>query len=79
MAELSPAALRAVEDAVRAVVAHDDERLRGIAPDVGDLYVWTRDHGTFGNVELVLPPGACATASAASSRTSATAATTGSC
>jgi len=32
MAELSPAALRAVEDAVRAVVAHDDERLRVIAP-----------------------------------------------
>jgi len=58
MAELSPAALRAVEDAVRAVVAHDDERLRAIAPDVGDLYTWTRDYGTYGDVDLVIPPGA---------------------
>ena len=56
-AELTPAAMRAVEDAVRAVVTHDDDRLRVIAPDVGDLFVWTRDYGTHGDVELVLPPG----------------------
>ena len=56
MAELSSAALRAVEDAVGAVVAQDDERLRVIAPDVGDLYVWTHDYGTYGEVELVMPP-----------------------
>ena len=57
MAELPPPALRAVEDAVRAVVTHDGERLRVIAPDIGDLFVWTRDYGAYGTVELVLPPG----------------------
>jgi hypothetical protein len=57
MAELTPGALRAVEDAVRAVVARDDERLRVVAPDAGDLFKWTRDYGAYGDVELVLPPG----------------------
>ena len=28
-----------------------------MAPDVGDLYVGTRDYGAYGDVELVLPPG----------------------
>src|SRR5829696_5833619 len=54
---LTPGALRAVEDALRAVVAHDDERLRVVAPAAGDLFEWTRDYGTYGNVKLVLPPG----------------------
>jgi hypothetical protein len=49
--------LRAVEEAVRAVVARDDERLSTLAPDVDDLYLWTRDYGRFGAVELVMPPG----------------------
>ena len=35
----------------------DDDRLRVIAPDVGDLYMWTSDYGTYGDVELVIPPG----------------------
>ena len=51
------APLLAVEDAVRAVVDHDDERLAVIAPDAGDLYQWTRDYGSHGTLELVLPPG----------------------
>ena len=42
---------------MRAVVGRDHERLRVIAPDVGDLYMWTRDYGTYGDVELVMPPG----------------------
>jgi hypothetical protein len=57
MTSLSPAALRAVEDAVRAVVDHDHERLALWAADAGDLYVWTRDYGSHGVVELVVPPG----------------------
>jgi hypothetical protein len=57
MTRLSPAALLAVEDAVRVVVDHDDERLPLLAPDAGDLYVWTRDYGSHGAVDLVVPPG----------------------
>ena len=59
MPELSAAQLRAVEDAVRTVVTHDDDRLRVIAADAGDLYVWVRNYGTHG-VDLVLPPGTAA-------------------
>jgi hypothetical protein len=58
MTGLSPAALLAVEEAVRAVVDHDDERLALWAADAGDLYVWTRDYGSHGVVELVVPSGA---------------------
>jgi hypothetical protein len=57
MARPPRAALHAIEDAVRAVVAHDDERLGVIAADVGDLYVWTREYGSRGTVDLVMPPG----------------------
>jgi hypothetical protein len=57
MTSLSPAALLAVEEAVRAVVDHDDERLALLAPDVDDLYLWTRAYGSQGVVELVMPPG----------------------
>jgi hypothetical protein len=57
MTSLSPAALLAVEEAVRAVVDRDDERLALLAPDAGDLYVWTRDYGNHGVVDLVVPPG----------------------
>jgi hypothetical protein len=57
MAQLPTAALRAIEEAVRAVVGHDHERLRVIAADVGDLYVWTREYGSHGTVDLVMPPG----------------------
>ena len=56
MAQLPTAALHAIEEAVRAVVGHDHERLRVIAPKVGDLYVWTREYGSHG-VDLVMPPG----------------------
>ena len=57
MTSLPPAALLAVEDAVRAVVDHDDEGLALLAPDAGDLYFWTRDYGSHGVVDLVAPPG----------------------
>jgi len=57
MASLSPAALVAVEEAVRAVVDHADERLALLAEDVGDLYAWTRNYGSHGVVDLVVPPG----------------------
>jgi len=50
-------ALLAVEEAVRATVDHDAERLATLAPDAGDLYLWTRDYGSHGTVELVMPPG----------------------
>jgi hypothetical protein len=53
-------AVDAVEEAVRAVVAHDDQRLLVLAPDTGDLYHWTRDYGAHGTVELVIPPGPAA-------------------
>jgi hypothetical protein len=57
MASLSPDALLAIEEAVQAVVDHDHERLALLAPDAGDLYVWTRDYGRHGVVDLVVPPG----------------------
>ena len=57
MAQLPTAALHAIEEAVRAVVRHDHERLRVIAAEVGDLYVWTRQYGSHGTVDLVMPPG----------------------
>jgi hypothetical protein len=57
MTSLSPVALLSVEEAVRAVVDHDDERLALLAPDAGDLYIWTRDYGRHGAVDLVVPPG----------------------
>jgi hypothetical protein len=57
MAQLPTAALHAIEDAVRAVVGHDHERLRVIAAEVGDLYVWTRQYGSHGTVDLAMPPG----------------------
>ena len=52
-----PIALLAVEEAIRAVVDHDDDRLALLAPDADDLYVWTRDYGSHGVVDLVVPPG----------------------
>ena len=57
MHQLSAKALDAVEEAVRAVVAHDDTRLSVLAPNTGDLYLWTRRYGVHGTVELVMPPG----------------------
>jgi hypothetical protein len=51
MTSLSPAALLAVEEAVRAVVDRDQRRLELFAPDAGDLYIWTRDYGRHGAVE----------------------------
>jgi hypothetical protein len=58
MAGLTPGALRAVEYAVQAVVAHDNDRLRVVAPGPADLFKWTRDYRSKGDVQLVLPPGA---------------------
>jgi hypothetical protein len=57
MAQLPTAAQQAIEEAVRAVVGHDHERLRVIAAEGGDLYVWTRQYGSHGTVDLVMPPG----------------------
>ena len=54
---MTPEALVAVQEAVQAVVEHDDGRLSLMAPEVGDLYLWTRDYGKYGVVELVMPPG----------------------
>ena len=55
---MTPQALAAVEEAGRAVVEHDDERLSEMARDSGgDLYTWTRDYGEYGEVDLVMPPG----------------------
>jgi hypothetical protein len=51
------ASLLAVEEAVRAIVDCDDQRLALIADDVGDVFLWTRDYGSHGAVELVMPPG----------------------
>ena len=56
MQALPPEAYEALSEAVRAVVERDQERLAAIAPDMGDLYVWTREYGSHG-VDLVLPPG----------------------
>lgn len=50
-------ALVAVREAVEAVVEHDDVRLAVMLPDGGDLYLWTRDYGEYGVVDLVMPPG----------------------
>lgn len=60
MRRLPASALDTVEEAVRAIVTHDDERLSVLAPDTGDLYHWTRDYGTHGTVDLVMPPGPAA-------------------
>jgi hypothetical protein len=55
---MTPEALAAVEEAVRAVVEHDNGRLSRMAADLGDdLYMWTRDYGDYGDVDLVMPPG----------------------
>jgi hypothetical protein len=55
---MPPEALAAVEEAVRAVVEHDERQLSQVAPDFGeDLYTWTRDYGDYGVVDLVMPPG----------------------
>ena len=39
------------------MVDHDDESLALLAPDHDDLYLWTRDYGSHGTVQLVVPPG----------------------
>jgi hypothetical protein len=57
MTRLSDVQLQAIERAVRAVVLHDHETLAEIAPAECDLYLWTRDYGDHGDVELVIPPG----------------------
>lgn len=57
MDQLPSSALAAVEEAVHAVVAHDGERLSVLAPNAGELYLWTRDYGPHGAVDLVIPPG----------------------
>ena len=57
MPDLPPAALEAIADTVRAVVAADEQRLAALGAD-SDLYVWTRDYGRHGAVKLVMPPGA---------------------
>lgn len=50
-------ALAVVARVVRAVVEHDDAAITGLSPESDDLYVWTRDYGEFGEVELMMPPG----------------------
>lgn len=57
--ELTTAELAAVEAIVRALVAGDVEALRaaGGFDDGADPWLWTRDYGDHGRVELVVPPG----------------------
>jgi hypothetical protein len=57
MADLPPAALQAIEDAVRAVAAADERRLAAMGADASELYTWTREYGAYGAVHLVVPPG----------------------
>jgi hypothetical protein len=48
-----------VERAVRALVEHDRPTLEemGAYDDGADPYLWTRDYGRWGEVDLVMPPG----------------------
>jgi hypothetical protein len=48
-----------VERAVRALVDRDEGALAqmGAYDDGADPYLWTRDYGTWPEVELVIPPG----------------------
>lgn len=48
-----------VERAMRALVEHDRPALEqmGAYDDGADPYVWTRDYGRWGEVDLVMPPG----------------------
>ena len=62
-AGLSAAELAAVERAVRALVDHDRPALEamGAFDDGADIYLWTRDYGRWGTVDLLMPPGEPAT------------------
>jgi len=57
MADLPPAALAAIEEAVRAVAAADEQRLATLGADASELYTWTREYGAHGTVHVVVPPG----------------------
>lgn len=48
-----------VERAMRALVEHDRSGLEqmGAYDDGADPYLWTRDYGQWGQVDLVMPPG----------------------
>jgi hypothetical protein len=56
---LTASELEAVAGVVHALVANDVGLLRSVgAYDGGaDPYLWTRDYGDWGDVELVVPPG----------------------
>lgn len=63
LADLPADELAAVRTVVEALAGHDEAVLRSVgALDNGmDPYVWTRDYGTFGAVDLVVPPGDAST------------------
>jgi hypothetical protein len=55
--DLSLDQLTAVVGCVEAIVDHDSGRLEHLVRGDGDIYLWTRDYGRYGTVELVRPPG----------------------
>lgn len=55
--QLSDGQLTVISEAVSALVHHDSDRLGELVRDGGDIYMWTRDYGNYGKVDLVLPPG----------------------
>jgi hypothetical protein len=56
---LTAGELQAVVDVVHALVAKDVGLLRSVGAydDGADPYLWTRDYGDWGDVEMVVPPG----------------------
>lgn len=62
--ELSAADLEAVRDAVEAVVARDEGRVRALLADpehASTFWTWADDYGAHGKLDLVMPPGPAAT------------------
>jgi len=54
---LTPEQLAVVANCVDALVAHDQSRLSDLVADGRDIYTWTRDYGSLGDVDLVTPAG----------------------
>ncbi|HVF74698.1 MAG TPA: hypothetical protein VM938_06590 [Acidimicrobiales bacterium] len=58
LGDLAPDELAAVRAVVEALAGRDEAVLRAVgAYDDGDPYLWTQDYGTWGRVDVVVPPG----------------------